>query len=274
MKNELDIFVENILKESKKNSSPMIISVSGGSCTGKSTLVDKLLDVFGGEAQVIHQDDYQLGSHFTKRKESKYKWDDPENFQINKSFEDLKTLVQTGSVSIPMFNLRENEPAGVKYINVKKVNIFEGIYSALSPLNTLTPFSLYIEAPYYLRFLRRIQRFISTNQDTDFSTPLRHMATFVLKAHQDYVVEQKKNATLIIKDAENVPFFHEIKDRGQAIPLGTKLKTFFKNKFFSIMLYEYSEKYIGITQNDKFVYFEKATEEVVESLENVDWMSY
>lgn len=268
MNNGLNDFIKTIDRKSRESTAPILVSVSGGSCTGKSTFVNEIIKAFN-DIQVLHQDDYQLGVNFTRRKESKYKWDDPENFQIEQCASDLKKFLQGDPTLIPTFDLKQNVNIGTRIVKARKINILEGIYSELPPLAALNSCSLYIETPYYVRFLRRIHRFITNNQTEDLSTPLRHMTTSVLLAHREFVVRQKQYATFVLRGDEIIPSFPE---KVIQMPAVFNPQILFEYKQYSIIIHKGKENYLGIRQNGVFVYFEHITEEIILSLDNISWM--
>jgi len=198
--------IKKVKNTSISNLSPVLIQVSGGSCVGKSTFIEEIKRELGINI-IVAQDNYQLGKNFADRKTSSYKYDDPQNFQINRCYNDMQVLINGNTIEIPQFDLVENIAQGTIKINSQKINLLEGVYSSHHNLATLSEFKIYIEAPYYLRFLRRIARFVNNNQNQDTTIPLRHMVTFVYLAHKDFVIKQKKGADLVLQSEEVLPRF-------------------------------------------------------------------
>lgn len=260
----LENFIENIKQKSKTTKNPILVQISGGSCTGKSTFIHKIKNELG-ISQIISQDDYQLGKNFEQRKTSIYKYDDPRNFQVEKCFADMKTLLNSEKVTIPTFNLVENRQTSEMEFEPQKINLLEGVYSSFEKLASLSEFKIYIEAPYYLRFLRRITRFINNNQNPDTTIPLGHITSFVYLAHKDFVIKQKETADLILQADEILPEFVNILDEDIA---------------FEEILFQKENTEIGfgenqnllIKQNQKLVYQSGISPETKDFLLTVNWL--
>lgn len=266
---KLEEFIKAISKKAEKTNKPILVEVSGGSCTGKSTFVKEIKNSFN-DAQIISQDNYQLGKNFKDRKTSLYKFDDLKNFQIDQIFKSLRILLSGKSVIIPRFDLVENITIGQDEIKPQKVNILEGLYASFGILGKLSPFKLYIETPYYLRLLRRISRFVNSKQNSDTSVPLKHITTFVYLAHKNFVIKQKKQADLVLKGEEIMPVF--LTNFSEEFKLVEKIKTLFKKETTEIILAKRNEEiYLGILQNKKCVYLSVIDEIIKKFLENVNW---
>lgn len=218
--------------------------------------------------QIICQDNYQLGKNFAARKTSLYKYDDPKNFQVEKCFADMQSLLDNQATEIPKFDLIENIQVGITQIQPQKINLLEGVYASLGKLASLSGFKIYIEAPYYLRFLRRIARFVNNNQNKDTDIPLKHITSFVYLAHLEFVIEQKEKADLVLQACEILP----------------KFSTFIPEEIdFDKILFQKDDTQIGfsqkdgrtwlvIKQNQKLVYQSKIETETQEFLSKVNWL--
>ncbi len=261
----LENFIENIKQKSKTTKNPILVQISGGSCTGKSTFIHKIKNELG-ISQIISQDDYQLGKNFEQRKTSIYKYDDPRNFQVEKCFADMKTLLNSEKVTIPTFNLVENRQTSEMEFEPQKINLLEGVYSSFEKLASLSEFKIYIEAPYYLRFLRRITRFINNNQNPDTTIPLGHITSFVYLAHKDFVIKQKETADLILQADEILPEFVNILDEDIAFE-----EILFQKENTEIGFGENRQKLL-IHQNQKLVYQSEISPETKDFLLRVDWL--
>ncbi|MFA5840652.1 MAG: hypothetical protein WC847_00010 [Candidatus Paceibacterota bacterium] len=268
MNSEVFAFIEQIKKDIAINSNIVLIEVSGGSCVGKSTIIEEFVNNFD-DIQIISQDSYQVGKNFKNKKTSKYKFDDPENFQLDKAYQDIFQLLNNNEITIPIFDLKENTTVGDQKIKPRKVNILEGIYASLPPLNELSKYRLYIEAPYYLRFLRRIARFVNSSQNSDLTIPLKHITASVFKAHKDFVVKQKDTATLVIQVENILPkFVNPIFNEELIIE-----ETLFEILDTKICLGKVKlEQHLTIIQNKEMVYDVIIDNETKEFLKDVNWL--
>lgn len=265
---KLGEFIENIKIESKEKKKPILIEISGGSCVGKTTFIDKIKKEFK-DIQIIHQDNYQLGKNFKARKTSLYKFDDLRNFQIKKCFEDMQKLLADKKTEIPNFNLKENITIGVEKIKPRKINILEGIYASNGVLASLSSFKIYIEAPYCIRFLRRIARFVNLKQNPDLSIPLKHITSSVYLAHKDFVIKQKLKANLVLKAEEILPQFNEVISNKNIL----LEKILFKKENIEIGINkEKISFYLIIKQSEKIVYKNEIDLKTKKFLSTINWL--
>ena len=264
---KLEEFIEKIKQKAQTDEKPILVQISGGSCVGKSTFIEKIKEELA-LVQIICQDDYQLGKNFEERKTSIYKYDNPKNFQVEKCFVDMQSLLNNQGTEIPKFDLIENIQVGITQIQPQKINLLEGVYASLGKLASLSEFKIYIEAPYYLRFLRRIALFVKNNQNKDTDIPLKHITSFVYLAHLEFVIGQKEKADLVLQACEILPKFSIF------IP---------KEIDFYKILFQKDDTQIGfgqkeegtwlvIKQNQKLVYQSKIESETQEFLSKVNWL--
>ncbi len=264
---KLEEFIEKIRQKTQVEEKPILVQISGGSCVGKSTFIEQINQELKLN-QTICQDDYQLGKNFEERKISLYKYDDPKNFQVEKCFVDMQSLLDNRAVEIPKFDLIENIQIGNTQIKPQKINLLEGIYASFGKLASLSEFKIYIEAPYYLSFLRRIARFVNNNQNKDADIPLKHITSFVYLAHLEFVTPQKEKANLVLQAYEILP----------------KFSTFIPEEIdFDKILFQKDNTEIGfgqkddgtwllIKQNQKLVYQSIIETETEKFLSKVNWL--
>jgi uridine kinase len=152
----------------------------------------------GDKALLVSQDLFQFGSDFANKKTSRYKWDDPDNFDLARCAKTLSQLKNNQSVEVPNYDVVANKRIGTKHLRPRPVVVWEGIYAALTPeLHDLADIIIYIETPYVIRLIRRVSRFLSRSEIEDMTVPARHMLSFVLWADIDYVATQKATANFI-----------------------------------------------------------------------------
>lgn len=177
----------------------LCVMVAGGSATGKSSqIAPLLLEAFGEDVLLIEQDWYQLGLDFARRDASTYKWDDPENFQIDRLAADLQKLRQGQAIQTPNFNVIDVRSAGTRKVSPKPIIVVDGLYSLLDPLQEIADYSIYVSMPLYGRFLRRLFRFSHEQMQTSMQTPFKQALGTVLLAHQKIVRRQAQAADCVI----------------------------------------------------------------------------
>ncbi len=178
---------------------PKVISVAGGSCTGKSSyVVNYLKEKLTGQYTVISQDDFQLGDDFKHKDTSPWKWDDPRQFSLEECKKALLSLKAGNTVTISPFSLKSNRRVGNKTIKPSKYIIFDGLYSLQDGIDTLADVSIYVESPFYARFLRRIFRYTFETNTGPVEIPVSLMINSIYRAHSTFVTQQKSVAKYIV----------------------------------------------------------------------------
>lgn len=198
-------------------SSNTIVSICGGSCTGKSTQVAlSLKNTLGNQAQILSQDHYMLAS-LGNVSDTVYRWDHPESFGLKESALVMDQLRNNIPCVMPQYSFLTRASEGMKVIRPSRVIIFEGLYAAYDFLYNHADFVVYVEMPLYARIIRRlIRNLFERYVNADARTILEGYLKAPLKAHQDFVVRQKRYADLIL----GVPFhFQEMIGKFHLRPL-------------------------------------------------------
>jgi uridine kinase len=199
-----DAVVEQIVRRtahSRADQSPCIIGIAGGSASGKTTLARHLAEVLGAEdVSILSLDDFQLGWDFKDQATSPYRWDDPRNFTPDEVTEVLRNLRASKPATVPRFNLKENVRVGQGVLSPARFVIFEGLYALLPQHRELLDVAVYVDAPYWGRLIRRIFRFTSEVDGALGSIAVRHMLTFVRRAHREFVRDQIRSASIVLHD--------------------------------------------------------------------------
>ena len=200
--NSIDDLIDAVEQTVDTKEGPVIIAISGGSASGKTTIGETLASYFSDKSLLLSQDLFQLGKEFAYRKTSPYKWDDPLNFALDECVSSLSLLRSGKKAVIPAFDVVENRRKGTVSIESKPIIFWEGIYAVGSQeLREIVDLALYVDTPYLVRLLRRIRRFISQREadgSHDYTTPARQMLTFVLRAENEIAVSQRDSANIVI----------------------------------------------------------------------------
>ncbi|NMB52674.1 MAG: uridine kinase, partial [Bacteroidales bacterium] len=109
----------------------LIVGIAGGTGSGKTTVVNKLLNMFpnGGEVIVIPQDAYYRDNgHISPEERQKINFDHPDSLEFSLLIDHLEQLKKGNTVEMPVYSyltcLRSEETITVKPATVV---IVEGI---------------------------------------------------------------------------------------------------------------------------------------------------
>ncbi len=185
-----------------------VLSVCGGSCTGKSTVIaDYLKQKYGAKCVIVSQDRFMgTGGHLNQINEQ-YRWDDPSFYSINSCVETIAKLRKDINVEVPVFSFTQKKQIATELIEPRKLIIFEGLYTAFGRLKNSGDINLYVEAPLYSRIILRLFRnTLERYKGRDYNEVLNGVTGSVLHAHKDFVVQQKEYAHYCIGMRLDMPY--------------------------------------------------------------------
>lgn len=181
---------------------PLIIGVSGGSGSGKTTIVRRLMTEFSQESIVLLQmDSYykQLDLPLEQRKLQNF--DHPLAFDMDLLVADLKKLKNFQAVEVPIYDfVQSNRTATTRHQAPADVIILEGILALYDQrLRDLMGIKVFVDTDDDIRLIRRIQRDIDHRGYTlerIFKQYLEH----VRPMYQQFIEPTKRFADLIIPE--------------------------------------------------------------------------
>ncbi len=182
---------------------PKVIGVTGGSGSGKTLFINRLIERL--PAVAIHSMDNYYIKRTLQPKDDKgvENFDTLESIDLEKYVEDLKLLIDGQSLELEEYNYN-NPDADKKVIEVKSADIIlvEGIFALYTEkLRELLDLKLFIEAPGFLRLKRRIIR--DEERGYDLEDVLYRFEHHVTPAFHNYIEPSRKWADIIIPNHHN-----------------------------------------------------------------------
>ena len=108
---------------------PILIAIAGGTASGKTTVVDEIINHFQSEdVAVICQDNYyKLQDDIPLEARRKINYDHPNSFDLDLLYEDLSKLIEGQTIYCPVYDFKEHnrKKYETKEINSTKVIILE-----------------------------------------------------------------------------------------------------------------------------------------------------
>ncbi len=161
---DTDAMVAQILSARLNAVQPLIITLSGRSGSGKTTVVRELRDKLAGlglTSDVTSTDNYHLGK--TKLEalnggQPWERWDDEIVYNLRALTEDLSYYQQGEPIAKPYMNFITGEPEINGVIKQVDVLIVEGIYAGAPELRPLTSLNIEIPTPFATCVWRRLLR--------------------------------------------------------------------------------------------------------------------
>jgi uridine kinase len=187
----------------------IVVAVAGGTNSGKTTLTKMLANVEGEHMVHFPQDTFQLGYGFSGIETSIYRADDPTNFALGECAVGLASLKKGEDTVVPLITPLRYERHGTQVIHPKPLILWEGMYAVLTPeLEALADKIFYVDAPFALRIMRRITRFIEERggniTDEQAVISPTHMLSSILLAEKNFVITQRPKADYIVRFDESL----------------------------------------------------------------------
>jgi uridine kinase len=187
----------------KEDIRTFIIGVAGGTGSGKTTLVSRLVEYLGKiNVSVIEHDSYYKDrSHLDIEARHSINYDHPDALESSLLCKHLDLLSSGQSVEVPIYDFKTHTRVQeTKQVLPKRIIIVEGIliFSDQS-LRDRMHIRIFVDTDDDIRFIRRIQRDINERGRT-FESVVDQYLTSVKPMHQLFVEPSKSFADIIIPE--------------------------------------------------------------------------
>jgi uridine kinase len=182
-----------------------VIGIAGGSGSGKTTVLKKILEQIGEENAIILQHDwyYKHTPHLSFEERSQLNFDHPEALETSLLITHLKEIAAGRPITAPQYDfsthLRMDE---TRLIKPGKIIIVDGILIlGDEELRNLMDLKIFVAADSDHRFIRRMERDINERGRTRESVVEQYLKT-VKPMHDLFVETSKRYADIIIPNDE------------------------------------------------------------------------
>lgn len=180
---------------------PIIIGVSGGSGSGKTTIVDIIMEALGKEDVIVikHDDYYKDQSDLSYEERVVVNYDHPNSLDNDLFIQHLIALANGEAVDKPVYDFTiHNRTAKTERIHPAKVIILEGILLLEDErIRDLMNIKVYVETDPDLRFIRRLDRDINERGRTIDQVINQYLET-VKPMHYQFIAPSKRHADIMI----------------------------------------------------------------------------
>jgi len=181
-------------------STPLIIGISGGTGSGKTTIAEKIKASFPNDAIIIAQDAYYKDlSHLSPKERDRVNFDHPKSVDFELLKNQLIDLKKGKAVIQPSYDfITHTRTNKTNKIEPAKIIIVEGILLfAMSDIRDLFDFKIYMDTDDDVRVLRRIERDMH-DRGRDFDSIKEQYQATVKPMHLAFVEPNKKHADIIV----------------------------------------------------------------------------
>lgn len=181
----------------------MIIGISGGTGSGKTTVANRILESVSADEVVFIQQDlyYRNLKDMPLDYRNAANFDHPDALDNDLLINHLKKLRAGEPVELPIYDFRTHTrlPATTR-IESKPIVILEGILIFAEPrLREQLDIKVFVDTPDDIRFIRRLRRDLAERGRTLDSVIEQYMAT-VRPMHIQFIEPSKRYADVIIPE--------------------------------------------------------------------------
>jgi uridine kinase len=180
---------------------PLLILVSGGSASGKSTVVQEILNKAGlDDVLIIKHDDYYLDqSELPLEVRYLTNYDHPSSLDNKLLFKHIKKLLNNESIEMPVYDfVNHTRSDETKIVYPKPIIIIEGILILENEdIRNLSDMNLFVELDDDTRFIRRMLRDMN-ERGRSLESIIKQYETTVKPMFHKHIKPTKRFADVII----------------------------------------------------------------------------
>lgn len=185
---------------------PIVIGVTGGSGSGKTSVSRRIVEAFPGLSILLLEQDayYKDQSHLTFEERIKTNYDHPFAFDGDLLVEDLKKLIAFQEIQKPVYDyVHHTRSSEVIMQTPKDVIILEGLFVLDDPkLRELMDIKIYVDTDDDIRIIRRIKRDMQ-ERGRSLDSIIKQYLTQVKPMHHQFIEPTKRLADIIIPEGGN-----------------------------------------------------------------------
>jgi len=191
------------MENNVRNKRPVIIGITGGTGSGKSTIARSIYDsIHEKNVSIIEQDCYYKDlTHLSPEDRVNVNYDHPLAFDTELLISHLEKLLAGKSVEKPQYDFTiHNRKKETITIEPKDIIIVEGILVLDSPrLRELMDIKIFVDTDADVRIVRRIERDMDERGRTLNSVITQYLG-IVKSMHLEFVEPTKRYADIIIPE--------------------------------------------------------------------------
>jgi len=180
---------------------PVVIGIAGGSGSGKTTVLERIVDACGPEGIAVldHDAYYRDLSHLPMEERAKFNFDHPDALETALMREHLDRLIAGQPIEKPIYDFKTHRRReSTRQIGPEPVIIIEGILILAEPLLVeQMDIKIYVDAADDIRLMRRIRRDIE-ERGRSIESVLKQYERTVRPMHLEFVEPSKRKADVII----------------------------------------------------------------------------
>ena len=179
---------------------PFLIGVAGGTCSGKTTVSERLAEVVGEEhLALIKLDSYYVArTHQSWDERVAANYDHPDAFDWQLLNDHLAALVAGATVPVPIYDYAIHDRSDeVRMVRPARIVVIEGILVLYDQqLRDRFDLKVFIDTDADLRLIRRLERDVVERGRTPDNIIAQYLDT-VRPSHEQFIEPSKRHADVI-----------------------------------------------------------------------------
>ena len=180
----------------------LVIGIAGGTGSGKTTLMTRLVEAFGDVVSVLSHDNYYRRlDHLALEERRLVNYDEPAALETELMAAHLQQLRAGQAIDCPVYDFSQhNRSDDTIHIEPRQVIIVEGILIFENPeLRDLMDIRIFVDTDADIRICRRIKRDVN-KRGRSLESVIEQYQTTVKPMHEKYVEPSKKYANLVVPE--------------------------------------------------------------------------
>lgn len=206
---------------------PVIIGVTGGSGSGKTSVTNSIYETFKGHSILVIEQDYYYKDqgHLPMEERLKTNYDHPLAFDNELLYEHLEKLLRYEAIKKPVYDYSLHTRSDKTIlVEPKDVIIIEGILVLEDErLRNLMDIKIFVDTDADLRIIRRLIRDME-ERGRSFDSVISQYLNVVRPMHNQFIEPTKRYADIIIPEGGHNHVAIDL--------LATKIKTILEQKSF------------------------------------------
>ena len=179
----------------------IIIGISGGSGSGKSSISRHILNEFGNDkCTIIEVDSYYKDlKKLTMEEREKTNFDHPDAIDFNLMTTDLNNFMLGENISVPIYDYKTHTRTNsFREIKSQNILIIEGIFALLNKnIRSIMSLKVFVDTEDKVRLARRIKRDMKYRKRT-YESIVNQYERNVRPMYENYVAPLKNISDLVI----------------------------------------------------------------------------
>ena len=182
---------------------PLVIGIAGGSGSGKTTVVQEILNRVGADniAYLQHDSYYKDLTQLPPTLRKNVNFDHPHSLETELLIEHIESLRDLEPAEVPIYDFATDSRTSRTFtVAPRRVILVEGILIFAEPeLRKLFDIKIFVDTDADVRFIRRLHRDITERSRTTESVIKQYQST-VRPMHLEFVEPSKRYADVIIPE--------------------------------------------------------------------------